>query len=594
MRPVVAAVRFMLAHAWATDKRRLLVASALMTVGYLSSPLVGVALGALTDAVIATETSVALTLAAVLALLLVSEMLMGHFGHLSVVELSDMQQLHLTDEVTRLSHGSTSLADLENPAHVRLLTSVTEGLQRVRVALEASLQLGGTLFQILVTTAIMGLVDPWLLLLPAAALPPVWFADRAQQVLDRARDASADDIRLARHLLSVGTSAATAKEVRLFAAQDLLATRHAGAWDRTTATLWSAHRRSALLRACGQAWFALAYGAALFIVVRGAATGDIAIGQVVLVVTLAIQISSQVAGALGLFGALQGAGRTVEQIDELRAAVAHERQAEGNAAAPAVLAGGLRVRDLTFSYAGSSRPVLDGVNLDLPAGKTIALVGGNGAGKSTLVKLLCGLYRPSSGSVQVDGVELSAISRDDWQSRVATLFQDFARLELTLRENVGIGHLPAMDDDAQIGRALDEARARHLAERSPQGLDQVLGTSYDDGRQLSGGQWQSLGLGRTVLRPDPLLVVLDEPASALDAAAEHALFERFSATARRTSSQTGAVTVYVSHRFSTVRDADLIVVLEGGRVVETGTHDELVAIDGAYAAMYGLQARAYR
>lgn len=594
MRAVVAALRFMLAHAWATDRRRLLVASALMTVGYLSAPLVGVALGALTDAVISTDTSVALALAAVLALLLVSEMLMGHFGHLSVVELSDMQQLHLTDEVTRLTHGSTSLADLENPARVRLLTSVTEGLQRVRVALEASLQLGGTLLQILATTVVMGMVDPWLLLLPVAALPPVWFADRAQRVLDRARDASADDIRLARHLLIMGTSAATAKEVRLFAAQDLLTDRHAGAWDRTTAALWSAHRRSALLRAGGQVWFALAYGAALLVVVRGAAAGDVAIGQVVLVVTLAIQISSQVAGALGLFGALQGAGRTVEQVDELRATVAHERRAEGDAPAPAALVGGLQVRDLTFTYAGSTRPVLDGVNLDLPAGTTVALVGGNGAGKSTLVKLLCGLYLPSSGEVQVDGVELSTISRDAWQARVATLFQDFARLELTLRENIGIGRLPVMDDDAELGRALDEARARHLAERSPQGLDQVLGTSYDDGRQLSGGQWQSLGLARTVLRPEPLLVVLDEPASALDAAAEHALFERFSATARRTASLTGAVTLYVSHRFSTVRDADLIVVLDGGRVVETGTHDELVAIDGVYAAMYGLQARAYR
>lgn len=594
MRAVVAAVRFMLTHAWATDRRRLVVASALMTVGYLSSPLVGVALGALTDAVISTDTRVALLLAAVLALLLVSEMLMGHFGHLSVVELSDMQQLHLTDEVTRLTHGSTSLADLENPARVRLLTSVTEGLQRVRVALEASLQLGGTMLQILVTTVIMGMVDPWLLLLPAAALPPVWFADRAQRVLDRARDASADDIRLARHLLSMGTSAATAKEVRLFAAQDLLADRHGGAWDRTTASLWSAHRRSALLRACGQVWFALAYGGALFVVVRGAAAGDVAIGQVVLVVTLAIQISSQVAGALGLFGALQGAGRTVEQIDELRASVPHEQPAGGAASAPAELTRGLRVRDLAFTYGGSTRPVLDGVDLDLPAGRTVALVGGNGAGKSTLVKLLCGLYQPSAGSVQVDGVDLSTISRDDWHARVATLFQDFARLELTLRENVGIGHLPATDDDAELGRALDEARARHLVERSSQGLDQVLGTSYDDGRQLSGGQWQSLGLARTVLRPDPLLVVLDEPASALDAAAEHALFERFSATARRTASLTGAVTVYVSHRFSTVRDADLIVVLDGGKVVETGTHDELVEIDGAYAAMYGLQARAYR
>jgi ATP-binding cassette subfamily B protein len=378
------------------------------------------------------------------------------------------------------------------------------------------------------------------------------------------------------------------------------------AWDRTTAVLWSAHRRSALLRAAGQVWFALAYGAAVLLVIRSAASGTAAIGQVVLVVTLAIQVSTQVAGALSLFGSLQDAGRTVEKLLDLRgSATAPGRvggapgEARGEVAPdggrlPARLEQGVHVQDLTFTYPGADRPVLDGVTVDLPAGATVALVGENGAGKSTLVKLLCGLYRPTSGRILADGVDLAEVAPSAWQSRVATLFQDFARLELSLREDVGIGRADALHDDAVLWAALDEARARPIVERSSYGLDQILGTGYADGAQLSGGQWQTLGLARTLLRTDPLLLALDEPASALDATAEHALFERFTETALRTGTTSGGVTLFVSHRFSTVRDADLIVVLDGGRVAELGTHDELAAAGGPYAEMYALQARAYR
>lgn len=630
MRRVALAARFMLAHGWATDRRRLLVAIVLMTVGYLSAPLVGVGLGMFTDAAVDADTARAVGLAGALAVLLVAELMMSHFAHLSYFELADLQQLALVDEVAGLTHGSASLAELEDPERVRLLTSVTEGLQRVRMALEGTLQLGGMTLQVLVTTVILGVVEPWLLLLPLAALPPVWLADRAQRLLDRARDDAADDVRLSRHLVTAGTTGSSAKEIRLFGARGLVADRQRTAWDRTTASLWSAHRRSALLRAGGQVWFALAYGAAVLVVLRGAASGTAAIGQVVLVVTLAIQVSTQVAGALALFGSLQGAGRTVEQLAELRATTgpagtqpgtagsaevgtadrsgatarrgeaartseaARASKAAAERAVPARLAHGLRLEDVTFAYPGADRPVLDGVTLDLPAGATVALVGENGAGKTTLVKLLCGLYRPTSGRVLADGVDLAAVAPDAWQSRVTTLFQDFARLELTLREDVGVGRVAALHDDRALWTAIDEARARPIVERSSDGLDQILGTAYADGTQLSGGQWQTLALARTLLREDPLLLALDEPASALDATAEHALFERFTETARRAGTTSGGVTLFVSHRFSTVRDADLIVVLDGGRVAELGAHDDLVAAGGPYAEMYALQAHAYR
>ncbi|MFE6236842.1 ABC transporter ATP-binding protein [Cellulosimicrobium sp. NPDC057862] len=606
MRRVALAARFMLSLAWQTDRRRLLVAVVLLTIGFLAGPLVGVGLGLFTDALVDTDVARAVGLACAVAVLVIAELMLGHFAHLSYFEVADLQQLRLLDEVAELTHGSTDLAALEDPDRVRLLTSVTEGLQRVRLALEGTLQLGGMVLQVLVTTVILGLVEPWLLLLPLAALPPVWLADRAQRVLDAARDVTADDVRLSRHLVSAGTTGSSAKEIRLFGARHLVGDRQRAAWDRTTAVLWSAHRRSALLRAAGQVWFALAYGAAVLLVLRSAASGTAAIGQVVLVVTLAIQVSTQVAGALSLFGSLQDAGRTVEKLLELRGTpTAPGRVVPAPGAAPAEVAPaverlparleqGVRVQDLTFTYPGADRPVLDGVTLDLPAGATVALVGENGAGKSTLVKLLCGLYRPTSGRILADGVDLAAVAPGAWQSRVATLFQDFARLELSLREDVGIGRVDALHDDDVLWVALDEARARPIVERSPDGLDQVLGTGYADGAQLSGGQWQTLGLARTLLRTDPLLLALDEPASALDATAEHALFERFTETARRTGTTSGGVTLFVSHRFSTVRDADLIVVLDGGRVAELGTHDELAAAGGAYAEMYALQARAYR
>ncbi|MHA7134354.1 ATP-binding cassette domain-containing protein [Oerskovia turbata] len=646
------AARFFLVLGYRTDRRRLFIASALMTVGYLAAPLVGVALGALTNAALDQQTSLAITLGATVALLLIFELMMGHFAHLYYFELSDLQQLELTEEVATLAHGSPLIDQFDRPRFAELLTLVTEGLQRVRAALESTLQLSGLLLQVTITTVILAMVEPWLLLLPLAAVPPVLINNRAQKVLDSAREASAHEIQLSTHLVSLATTGSSAKEARLFNAQAPIVARQRAAWSATTARLWSAHRRSALLRAAGQAWFACAYGVAVFLVVRQAVTGSANVGQVVLVITLAVQVSVQVSGALALLGTLQGVGRTVSHIEELRAAVARpvpddatrpsapgatvdedraaassgavadraslrDRQdASGEPAGgepvaasapahgvpgrgssgrgvPGRLARGIRFEDVTFTYPDTDRVILDGVSLDVPAGSTLAIVGDNGAGKSTLVKLLCGLYRPTSGRILVDGVDLATLDDTEWQARTATLFQDFARFELTIRENVGVGRLESLDADEDLWAAIDRARGRGIVEKQAGGLDQLLGHGYGNGVELSGGQWQTLGLARTLLRREPLLLVLDEPAAALDAAAEHALFERFTATADEAGRDGGAITCFVSHRFSTVRDADQIVVLDTGKVREHGDHAALMARGDLYAELFGLQAGAY-
>jgi ATP-binding cassette, subfamily B, bacterial len=272
---------------------------------------------------------------------------------------------------------------------------------------------------------------------------------------------------------------------------------------------------------------------------------------------------------------------------------------------PTGLARGIRLEHVSFAYPGTERLVLDDVNLELPAGAVIALVGENGAGKTTLVKLLAKLYEPSAGRILVDGVELARLPPDAWRRRLAGAFQDFFRFEFRARHTVGVGDLPRLDDQPAVAAAVDRAGAEDVVARLAAGLDTQLGPTWPKGVEVSFGQWQKLALARGFMRDQPLLLVLDEPTAALDAETEHALFERFAAAARggRNGSRTGngpppgadgRITILVSHRFSTVRMADLIVVLDGARVAEVGTHDELMGRGGQYAELYGIQAAAYR
>jgi ATP-binding cassette subfamily B protein len=261
--------------------------------------------------------------------------------------------------------------------------------------------------------------------------------------------------------------------------------------------------------------------------------------------------------------------------------------------APDSLRHGIRLDRVSFAYPGTSRVVLDDLSLSLPAGSVVAIVGENGAGKTTLVKLLSKMYEPASGAIYVDETPLAHVHADQWRARMAGAFQDFFRFEFRARHTVGLGDLPRMDDEAAVVKAVDRAGAADVVSRLPSGLDTQLGQTWPGGVEVSFGQWQKLALARGFMRERPLLLVLDEPTAALDAETEHALFERYAAAARENGAD-GRVTVLVSHRFSTVRMAELIVVLDGARLVEVGTHDELMSKGGQYAQLYGIQAAAYR
>jgi ATP-binding cassette, subfamily B, bacterial len=279
----------------------------------------------------------------------------------------------------------------------------------------------------------------------------------------------------------------------------------------------------------------------------------------------------------GLNWALDGAAAPVAaSLRVVPAMAAAGALAAGDGPAQAMPAAGIRFRDVGFAYPGGG-PVLDGFDLDVPAGSSLAIVGRNGAGKTTLAKLLCRLYDPQAGAVEVDGVDLRQLDPDGWRARVTAVFQDFIRFELPLRDNVA----PAGADDDSIRAALADAGADGLAS-----LDTVLARGYVGGTELSGGQWQRVALARALcaVRLGAGLVLLDEPTAQLDVRGEAEIFDRILAATRH------CTTILISHRFSTVRHADRICVLEGGRVVELGSHDQLMALGGRYRTMFDLQA----
>jgi ATP-binding cassette subfamily B protein len=465
-------------------------------------------------------------------------------------------------------------------------------------ALESLFGLIGLLLQTAITIIILIRIDPWLALLPGFAVPPMLLGKRAQVISETARQRCAEGSRLNRHFVLLATSISTAKELRLFGAEAEILRRQEKLWGDITHRMWRAEATAAVLRSLGQLIFTLGAAGTVLLTVRLAQERQTSIGSLLLIIILLIQVNVQMAVALTQLSALQIAGETAGRIDWLRrvsrtrsAVLARRRHTSTIARS---LARGITLDHLSFAYPGGSGLVLDEISLEMPAGHTIALVGENGAGKSTLVKLLCGLYTPTSGKILIDGIDLADISPDEWRARVSSLFQDFARLEFVTRETIGLGELQLMSDERAIARAVGHARADRVVAHVPGGLDGVVGRNYKHGVDLSGGQWQTLALARCLMREHPLLLVLDEPAAALDATAEHALFERYASSARNAAAQLGGVTILITHRFSTVLMADRIAVLERGQIREYGSHQELIANNALYAELFRLQEKAHR
>ncbi len=448
----------------------------------------------------------------------------------------------------------------------------------------------GWILRLGVTIGLLMSIHPALVLLAVFALPTVVTSTWRPGIERRAQEQGAQANRLARHLFTTATTAAPGKEVRVIGLGRRLLTQRRDAWERWYGPVAAARWGSAAWHALAWAVFGAAYVGAIVFVAYGLGASP---GSVLLVLAAGARLSAYIGATAGEVGFLRGfwmdGSRRLAWLEDYAASLA----AVADQQVPMHLRQGIRLDHVSFAYPGTDRLVLDDVSLTLPAGAVVAIVGENGAGKTTLVKLLAKMYEPSSGAIFVDDTPLARMPADQWRDRLAGAFQDFFRFEFRARHTVGLGDVPYLDDEAAVVAAVDRAGAGDVVARLTSGLDTQLGPTWPGGVEVSFGQWQKLALARGFMRNDPLLLVLDEPTAALDAETEHALFEHYAAAARERN-QTGRITVLVSHRFSTVRMASLIVVLDGARLVEVGSHDDLMARGGQYSELYGIQAAAYR
>ena len=444
----------------------------------------------------------------------------------------------------------------------------------------------GWILRLALTIALLASVSPWLVLLAVFAIPTIVTSSWRPAVERQVQERVASHERLARHLYQTVTTAAPAKEVRVLGIGRRLADMRREQFELTYAPVAATRWVTAAWHAGAWAVFGAAYVAAVALVI------DRSVAGVLLVLAAGGRLSAYVGGAVGEIGFLRGVwldgSKRLVWLERYAAAVV----ADADQPAPDHINDGIRFEHVSFRYPGSDRVVLDDVSVHLPAGSVIAIVGENGAGKSTLVKLLCKMYDATEGEIYVDDVLLRRIEPDAWRACVAGAFQDFFRFEFRARRTVGVGDLPRSEDEQAVADAVSRAGADDVVQHLVAGLDTQLGPTWPEGVDVSFGQWQKLALARGFMRQNPLVLVLDEPTAALDAETEHALFERY-ATAMRGDGNSGRITILVSHRFSTVRMADLIVVLDGARVVEVGSHEQLMAAHGTYAELYGIQASSY-
>jgi ATP-binding cassette, subfamily B, bacterial len=509
--------------------------------------------------------------------------------------VSDRTQRRFRDRVTialerHVAHLQASIATIahhERPDYLDRLAVLRDQVFVLDHMYMSLFSTCGWVLRLAVTMALLASIHPLLALLAVFALPTVAASGWRPAVERAAEERGAAANRLARHLFDVATTAPPGKEVRLTRIGGRLATERRAAWERWYGPVAAARRGTAAWYAAAWAVFGAAYvGAVVFAsAVLGATPGD-----VLLVLAAGSRLSAYVSATVAEIGFLRGiwldGSKRLAWLEDYADSFSHD----ADAPVPDRLADGIRLERVSFAYPGSEKQALDAIDLELKAGSVVAVVGENGAGKSTLVKLLCGLYRPGEGRILVDGVDLARMPVAAWRSRLAGAFQDFFRFELSARHSVGVGDEPRMDDEPAVVEALDRAGAGDVVAAFPAGLETQLGKSWPDGVEVSFGQWQKLALARGFLRQGPLLLVLDEPTAALDAETEHALFERYAAAARGGA----GITILISHRFSTVRMADRIVVLDGARVAEVGTHRELIARGGQYAELYRIQAASYR
>ena len=502
--------------------------------------------------------------------------------------LADRYTHHVSVEVMRQA-AQLDLTTYEDPVFY-------DRLERARVQATDRLamiqQLGRLLQQTMTTliwTGILLWYSPWLVILLALGVLPTFLGETHFAFLGYAKNFRQTPAkRQMDYLRQLGGSKEAAKELKLFNLSAYLTDRFTGLSQRIYDENVALSRRKLI---AGGALGVVAtlgyYGAYAFVIWRAVHGAYRSIGIFYLLTNAIIQASSNLQQVFSTASGIADQALFLTDLlafFEMKPTVTSRSDARP---APRPIRRGFEFRNVGFSYPGAERRVLSNFNLTLSPGERIALIGENGQGKTTLVKLITRLYDPSEGQILLDGVDLRDYDLDDLHHEIGVIFQDFMRYEMTARENIQVGRIEEAHSQQEIERSAEKSLASGVIARLEQGYDQMLGRRFEGGVDLSGGEWQKLALARAYLR-DAQLLILDEPTAALDARSELEVFERFAELTK------GKMALLISHRFSTVRMADRIVVLEGGRLVEEGTHAQLVALGGRYASMFEMQAASYR
>lgn len=494
-------------------------------------------------------------------------------------------------EVLGWATSTPRVDQFDRPEYLDHLHRVTSNTQKL-AALPWNLISTAALAVALVGSLIvLAQVNPWLIGLVAVAVPPLLLGGFSRRQIRSAQDRAAGLERQESVLHGYVSNPETAKEIRVSDSHEAIDAICNDLWTTIRRTVLSGHLRSLAITYGGWLIFVVGYMAAIGLTAWLVTNRQATLGDLALVITLGEQMRGQVQGFVFSLNTVGDGTHIAGQYRWLRDHTPVSAHAGGTEPAPTSLSTGITLDAVSLTYPGQDIPAVDEVSVHLPAGSVVALLGENGAGKTTLAKLLLGQYEPDHGNITIDGQPANVTDPHDWAAHTSGLVQDFAKLQGPIRESVSVGAITSLNS-REVREAVDAAHADTIVDELPDGINTELGLAFG-ARDLSHGQWQRLALARGLTRPHPLLMVLDEPTSALDPQVEHQLFDAFFTRAGAIARTHGAIALVVSHRLSTTSEADLILVMDRGQIVESGTHSSLMTDNGRYAELYNIQNSAY-